>query len=112
MNPSPIECGLTQHHAFIWTTLQALEVGERIKGPDLMNRASINDKRLLYQLIKDLRKNGFLVGAIKDASGGYFEIRDINDLNRTIGSLRKSGSDLLQTAHDMEMTFYKKELEK
>lgn len=108
---TPTEKGLTKHHDFVWTCLEALEVGERIKGPDLMDRAAIPDRRLLYQIVKDLRKNGFLVGAIKDASGGYFAIKDEQDLNRSTRSLRATGNDLLQTAREMEMTFYKRELE-
>lgn len=103
---------LSQQHQFVWNTLQLLEDGERILGPDLQARAAIPDRRTLYHIINDLRKYGYLVGSSKTSgSGGYFEIRDEQDLNKTLNDLRNSAFSLLSTAKTVELSFYKQELD-
>lgn len=103
---------LTTQHQFVWNTLQLLEEGERILGPDLQARAAIRDRRTFYHIINDLRKYGFLVGSSKSSgSGGYFEIRDEQDLNKTLSDLRNPALSLLSTAKQIEQTFYKQELD-
>ncbi|WP_391123482.1 hypothetical protein [Psychrobacillus sp. L3] len=100
---------MTQQHQFVWNTLQLLEDGERIIGVDLQARAGIQDRRILYQIIKDLRQHNYLVGSSKTAgSGGYYVIKDEQDLNKTLSDLRNSAFSLLSTAKQIEMTFYKK----
>lgn len=103
---------LTTQHQFVWQTLELLEDGERILGPNLQARAAIPDRRTLYHIINDLRRYGFLVGSSKSSgSGGYFEIRDEQDLNKTLSDLRNSAFSLLSTAKRIELTFYKQELD-
>lgn len=102
--------GLSVHHQFVWSTLQLLEDGERIIGADLQARTGIQDKRMLYQVINDLRRNGFLVGSSKKPEkSGYFEIRDEQDLNNTLSSLRDAAFNQLATAKRIELAFYTKQ---
>lgn len=97
---------MSHHHQFVWNVLQGLEVGERIIGPDLMSRSGIRERRQLYQIIKDLRNHGFLIGSSKQpGSNGYFEIKDQIDLRRTLSSLRDAAISLLDTAESIERTF-------
>lgn len=102
---------LSKHHQFVWTTLQLLEDGERIIGAELQARTGIQDKRILYQVINDLRRNDFLVGSSKNPDkSGYFEIRDEEDLNKTLSSLRDAAFNQLATAKRIELAFYTREL--
>lgn len=98
---------MSHHHQFVWTVLQGLEDNQRIIGPDLMDRTGVDDRRHLYQVIKDLRNNGYLIGSSKSpGSNGYFEIRDEIDLRRTLSSLRDTAVSLLDTAESIERAFY------
>lgn len=98
---------LSKHHQFVWNTLQLLDDGERIIGADLQERAGIEERRTLYKVINDLRKYGYLVGSSKTAErGGYFEIRDETDLNRTLNDLRDAAYSLLATAKRIESVYY------
>lgn len=102
---------MSKYHQFVWTVLTGLQEGERIIGADLQARAGIEDRRFLYQVVNDLRNNDYLLGSSKTSvNGGYFEIRDENDLNRTLNDLRNSAYSLLETAKRMELNFYKNEL--
>ena len=97
-------------HISVWTTLELLDDGQRIIGADLLNRSPIKDRRSLYHVIKELRQNGFLVGSSKHAQNrGYYEIRDEQDLYQTVYDLRKSANSLLETAKQIELSFYEKE---
>lgn len=97
------------HHGFVWTVLQGLEDGERIMGTSLMERTAIKERRVLYQVIKDLREQGCLVGSSKHSSDrGYYEIRDENDLDRTLSTLRSSAQAMLDTAAMIERTFFER----
>lgn len=101
---------LSISHQTVWSTLQELKIGERITGADLKARTSIQDKRTLYRIINELRKNGFLVGASKGSEkSGYFLIEDEEDLNRTLNSLRNAAFNQLSTAKKLELAFYKKQ---
>lgn len=94
-------------HQFVWNTLTLLEDGERILGVDLMERSSIDDRRQFYHVISELRTEGFLVGSSKSAdNGGYFEIRDRRDLERTTNDLLKAAKALLKTKQHLEERFY------
>lgn len=98
---------LPSPHQFVWTTLTLLEDGERIRGVDLMERTAIDDRRHFYHVISELRAQGFLVGSSKSAdNGGYFEIRDRRDLDRTTTDLRKAAAALFKTAQQIEEEFY------
>lgn len=98
---------LPSPHQFVWNTLTLLEDGERIRGVDLMARTAIDDRRQLYYVINDLRSHGFLVGSSKSGdNGGYFEIRDRRDLDRTTTDLRKAAAALFKTAQQLEEEFY------
>lgn len=101
---------LSNYHQRVWGALQELEIGERITGADLQVRTGIQDKRTLYRIINELRKNGFLVGASKGSKkSGYFLIEDEDDLNRTLKSLRNAAFNQLTTAKKIELAFYKKQ---
>lgn len=101
---------LSEQHQFVWNTLQLMEDGERILGVDLQARAGITDRRTLYHIINDLRKHGYLVGSSKTAgSGGYYEIRDEQDLQKTLHDLRSSAESLESTAKRIELEFYSRE---
>lgn len=81
----------SMYHEFVWNTLTTLDDGERILGESLMVRAGIKDRRFLYQVIRDLRKNGLLIGSSKHREDrGYFEIRDEYNFHRWASSTRKS----------------------
>lgn len=98
---------LPSPHQFVWTTLTLLEDGERILGVDLMERSGIDDRRQFYHVISELRAEGFLVGSSKSAeNGGYFEIRDRIDLERTTNDILKAAKALLKTKQHLEERFY------
>lgn len=98
---------LPSPHQFVWNVLTLLEDGERIRGVDLMERAGIDDRRQFYHVISDLRTEGFLVGSSKlSENGGYFEIRDRRDLERTANDMLKTAQALLKTKRHLEERFY------
>lgn len=98
---------MSKYHRFVWNILTLLEDGERIIGTDLQERAGIEDRRTLYKIINDLRRHGYLVGSSKTATvGGYYEIRDDVDLNRTLNDLRNAAYSLLKTAKKIELSYY------
>lgn len=96
---------MSAQHQFVWNTLTLLEDGERILGPDLQSRAGIRERRGLYQIIKELRVNGYLVGSSKNGKAGYYQVRDQQDLDETLHVLRSAALDTLATADAMEASF-------
>lgn len=99
---------MSVQHQFAWNVLTTLEDGQRILGVDLQQRAAVRDMRTVYQIIKELRHNGYLVGGDKGGEKGYYEIRDEEDLERTLRGLREPAFDMLNTAKKMEQAFLEK----
>lgn len=99
---------MSAQHQFTWNVLTTLEDGERILGNDLQQRAGVKDPRNMFQIIKDLRHNGYLVGGDKSGEKGYYEVRNERDLERTLHGLRGPAFDLLNTAKLMEEHFLNK----
>lgn len=101
---------MSAQHQFTWNVLTMLEEGERILGTDLQKRVGVKDIRSVFQIIKHLRHNGYLVGADKNETKGYYQIRSEKDLENTLHALRSPAFDLLNTAKLMEKHFIINEL--
>ncbi len=98
---------LSTYHQFVWTTLQSLEDGERIIGADLMVHAAVKDRRLLYDIIRDLRTAGYLVGSSRHKEDrGYYEVRCLRDLLRTTETLEEQALSMIDLSESMKDTFY------
>lgn len=96
---------MSAQHQFTWNVLTTLDDGQRILGADLQQRAGVKDIRTMFQIIKDLRHNGYLVGGDKSGEKGYYEVRDKRDFERTIRGLEVPALDLLNTAELMKQYF-------
>jgi len=101
---------LSTKHQAVWTSLTLLEDGQRMLGVTLMEHTGILERRNLYQVIHGLREHGYLIGSGKHLSDrGYYQIRSVEDLERTLNGLRDTAYDLLKTAKTIEISFYKNE---
>lgn len=100
---------LPEKHAAVWHALKTLEDDAKITGDELMKRCGIEERRDLYSIIEDLRRNSYLIGSSKSKDGGYFEIRDAVDLSKTTLNLRKTATSMLTLADKLEKEWMRKE---
>lgn len=100
---------LPEKHFAVWHTLQSLEDGLRITGEELMRRCNIEERRDLYSIIEDLRKNLYFVASSKSKDGGYWEARDEVDVSKMLTSLRKPAMSLLNLADQLEREWLRRQ---
>lgn len=98
---------LGEKHATAWAILQSLPDGERILGEDLMKRLNIEDKRVFYSIIEDLRKNLFFVVGSK-SKGGYWIARHQRDIDHLLHTLRKPAMSSLSLAQKIENEWHRR----
>ena len=96
---------MSVQHQFVWNTLTMLDDGERILGTQLRQRAGVKSERKLYYIVEDLRINGYLVGGDKNGKKGYYQVRDIEDLRRTTGSIDAAAYASLKISKLMKAHF-------
>lgn len=88
--------------------LQSLEEGERIKAAALILRTGIPTARALREVIRELRHEGYLIGAAREGKHGYFLIRNAEELDATVRTMEAAAYDQIKTAENLRKAFQKK----